>query len=58
MQEKVYKTKARNIEKLRQRIIQAWDEFDQVVIDATISQWRASLAACVEAEGGHFEHTL
>ena len=35
-----------------------WDEFDQVVIDAAISQWRARLAACVEAEGGHFEHTL
>jgi hypothetical protein len=58
MQEKVYKTKVSNIEELRQRIIQEWDEFDQVVIDAAISQWRARLAACVEAEGGHFEHTL
>ena len=35
-----------------------WEEFDQVVIDAAISQWRARLGACVEAEGGHFEHTL
>ena len=31
---------------------------DQVVIDVAISQWRARLGACVEAEGGHFEHTL
>jgi hypothetical protein len=58
MQEKVYKTKVRDVGELRQRIIQAWDEFDQVVIDAAISQWRARLGACVEAEGGHFEHTL
>jgi inhibitor of nuclear factor kappa-B kinase subunit alpha len=58
MQERVYKTKVRDVGELRQRIIQAWDEFDQVVIDAAISQWRARLRACIEAEGGHFEHTL
>ena len=55
MQEKVYKTKIRNVEELRQRIVNAWDEFDQVVIDAAIGQWRARLRACVEANGGHFE---
>ena len=48
----------RDVEELRQRIIQAWDEFDQGVIDSAIGQWRARLSACVEAEGGHFEHTL
>ena len=58
MQEKVYKTKIRDVEELRQRIVNAWDEFDQVVIDAAIGQWRARLTACVEANGGHFEHTL
>ena len=58
MQERVYKTKVRDVGELRQRITQAWDEFDQVVIDAAISQWRARLRACVEAEGGHFEHRL
>ena len=34
MQEKVYKTKVRDVGELRQRIIQAWDEFDQAVIDS------------------------
>jgi inhibitor of nuclear factor kappa-B kinase subunit alpha len=58
MQEKVYKTKVRDVGELRQRIIQAWDEFDQAVIDSAISQWRARLCACVEAKGGNFEHTL
>ena len=58
MQEKVYKTKIRDVGQLRQRIIQAWKEFDQAVIDAAIAQWRARLIACVEAEGEHFEYTL
>ena len=58
MQEKVYKTKIRDVEELRQRIVIAWDEFDQVVFDAAFGQWRARLRTCVEVNGGHFEHTL
>ena len=34
MQERVYRTKVRDIEDLRQRIMQVWDEFDQGIIDA------------------------
>ena len=58
MQEKVYRTKIKDIEELRERIVNAWDEFDQLVIDAAIGQWLARLEACVEANGGHFEHKL
>ena len=58
MQERVYRTKVRHVEELRQRIMQAWDELDQRMIDAAVTQWRARLRACVEAEGGHFEHKL
>ena len=59
MQEKVYRTKIRDIEELRARIVNAWDEFVQLVyIDAAIGQWRARLEACVEAKGRHFEHAL
>ena len=50
MQDKVYRTKIRDIEELRQRIVHAWERFDQLVIDGT------RLQACVEAEGGHFEY--
>ena len=38
--------------------VTACEEFDQLVIDAAIGQWRARLEACVEPECGHFEHTL
>lgn len=56
MQEKVYKTKVRDVAELRQRILDAWDEIDQCVIDESVQQWRQRLRACVKAYGGHFEH--
>jgi len=58
MQEKVYKTKIRDIEELHKWNVHSWKEFDQLVIDAAIVQWHARLEAFVEAEDGHFEHTL
>ena len=58
--ERVYRTKVRDIEDLRQRIMQVWDEFDQGIIDASVKQWqwRARVRACVAANGGQFEHKL
>jgi len=47
-----------DIDELRARILTAWDEMDQRIIDATIRQWRTRLRACIKAKGGHFEHTL
>ena len=58
MEEKVYKTKVPNVNELRMRIVRAWNEFDQRVIDDAVDQWRARLRACVQAKGGHFEHAL
>lgn len=58
MQERVYRTKVRDIEDLRQRIMQVWDDFDQRIIDASVKQWRSRLRACVAANGGQFEHKL
>jgi hypothetical protein len=46
MQERVYRTKVCDIEDLRQRIMQVWDEFDQSIIDASVKQWRRRLHAC------------
>ena len=31
---------------------------DQSVVNHAIDEWRHSLSACVDAEGGHFEHYL
>ena len=40
------------------RIVNAWEELGQRVIDAAVWQWCAHLRACVSAWGGHFEHTV
>ena len=58
MQEKVYKKRIEDIDELRARILTAWDEMDQRIIDAAIREWRTSLRTCIKAKGGHFEPTL
>src|SRR5688572_124191 len=54
----VFKTKSSDIEELCGRIVNAWEEFDQLVINAVTSQWHARREAFVEAEGGHVETQL
>jgi len=54
--QKVYKKQIKNIDELRARILTAWDEMNQRIIDAAIRRTR--LHTCIKAEGGHFEHTL
>jgi len=58
MQEKVYRYQIHDVTELRHRIEEAWDEMDQRVIDESIDQWRTRLRACVDAQGGQFEHKL
>ena len=58
MQERVYRTRVRDVEELRDRIVQEWELLDQRIIDASIKQWRARLRAYVTAEGGQFEYKL
>ena len=40
------------------RILTAWDELDQRVIDTAVRQWRTRLRAWVKTKGGHFEQNL
>ena len=54
MQERVHRRQVRDIEDLRQRILQAWDEYYQGVIDAAVKAWRRRLRSCVAANGGQF----
>jgi len=35
-----------------------WCELKQRIVNDAIDQWRRRLLACVNAEGGHFEHSL
>jgi len=47
-----------NVDQLRERLISMWCELDQSVANHDIDEWRRCLSACVDAEGGHFEHYL
>jgi hypothetical protein len=59
LQDRVYRTRIRDVAHLRERLIEEWSRFDQRIIDGTVNdQWRQRLSACVRAEGGHFEHQL
>ena len=58
MQEMVYKQKIRDIDELRQRIVESWDHLSQSIIDSAISQWRTRLQACVRENGGHFQQIM
>ena len=58
MQERVYRTKIRDVADLKQRLIDTWSGIQQIIIDEGIDQFRRRLRACVQANGGHFEHLL
>ena len=58
LQERVYKTRIRDVAHLKERLIEEWTKFDQIIIDGSINQWRKRLLACVAADGGHFEQKL
>ena len=45
-----------NVNDLKQRLLDVWAALDQSIIDN--AQWHQRLQACVQAEGGHFEHLL
>ena len=58
LQDRVYRTRIRDIDHLKQRLIAEWSRFDQGIIDCAVIQWRQRLRACVRADGGHFEYQL
>ena len=58
MQQRVYQTKTRNVDELRQRLLNVWSSIEQDVINASIDQWRVRVKACVRSGGGHIEHML
>jgi hypothetical protein len=58
MQQRVYQTPIRDVTELKERLIDTWANMKQHIIDEAIGQWRNRLRACVQANGGHFEHLL
>ena len=49
---------ATDVEDLRGRILQAWDELDQRIIDKAVGEWHTRLCLCVNSAGGQFEYKL
>jgi hypothetical protein len=51
-----FQPKPQNITELKNTLLTIWDDLPQGPIDKAISQFSKRLKACVEKEGGHFEH--
>jgi len=47
-----------DVDELHERLISVWCELNQSVVNHAIDEWRRHLSACIDAEGGHFEHYL
>src|SRR5277367_5808692 len=58
MQERVYKTRIRDVAHLRERLVEEWAAFDNGIVERAVQQWRGRLRACIKAEGGHFEYQM
>ena len=43
MEERVYRSKIRDVKDLRGRVLQAWNELDQRIIDKAVGEWRKRL---------------
>ena len=56
--QRVYHSIVKDIDELRECLISVRCELDQSVVNHAIDDRRRRLLACVDAEGGHFEHYL
>src|SRR5688572_18362210 len=50
--------KLQNVAELREVLKTIWNDLPQDSIQKAILAFRVRLKACIEAEGGHFEHLL
>ena len=50
--------KIRDVQHLKERLLEEWGRFDQGIVDQAVKQWRQRLRACVREGGGHFEHMI
>jgi len=54
----VYQNRTRDINELKQHLVDVWSDFGQTVTDGAIGEWRKRLQAFVRMKGHHFEHVL
>ena len=50
LQERVYRTRIRDVDHLVERLVEEWSSFDHEIISAAFTQWQARLRPCVKAE--------
>jgi len=54
----VYQKPVKDVDELKQRLVEVWSGLWQTVVDDAIDEWRRHLQACVRVKGQHFEHLL
>ena len=58
VQHHVYQKPVKDVDQLKQRLIEVWFGLQQTVVDEAIDEWRRRLRACVRVKGQQFEHLL
>ena len=58
LQERVYRERVSDVDELKRRLRIEWANMNNNIITAAIYQWRRRLLACIESDGGQFEHKL
>ena len=52
----MYQKPIRDVDQLKQRLVEVWSDVQQTVVDAAIGEWRKRLRTRVPVKGHHFEH--
>ena len=47
VQARVYQMPIRDVDQLKQRLVEVWSDVQQTVVDAAIGEWRKRFRACV-----------
>jgi len=58
VQQRVYQSQVHNVDDLKERLLQVWNDMDHSIVNSAVDQWRQRLRACVWTKGGHFEQLL
>jgi len=57
VQQHVYQKPVKDVDQLKQHLIEVWSGLQQTVFDEVINEWRRRLRACVR-KGQQFKHLL
>ena len=52
LQERVYRSRTRDIDHLKELLVEEWSQFDQRIVDLAVKQWRLRLKPVSKLAGG------